>query len=105
MERTVLKNRIIFVLLFVFSFIIVHDTVLDVLQSEHETCMAKVSQPDVEKKVSQPLPHLHSMFHFVALIESEYPVLEALQREVSIAPVLLAYLYFDIEEDDRPPIL
>ncbi|GEM_PF-2819432 len=105
MKGTVLGNKIIFLLIFVFSFIIVHDTVLDVIQTDHDSFITQSSDTNVDHKEYQPLTHLHSMFHFVALIESEYPVLESPKTHMSIASVLLAYLYHDIEEDDRPPII
>lgn len=105
MKGTVLRNKIIFSLLFVFSFIIVHDTVLDVIQSEHNSYMTQSSDVNVDNKAFQPLPHLHSMFHFVALIESEYPLLELPKVQISITLVLPTYLYHDIEEYDRPPIV
>lgn len=100
-----MRKKIIFLLLFVFSLIIVHDTVLDVMQADPDSFVTQNSGADADNKAYQPLPHLHSMFHFVALIESEYPLLEAPKAQMSIAFILPESLYFDIEEDDRPPIV
>jgi len=105
MEGTGIKNKIIFLLLFVFSFIIIHDTVLDVIQTDHDSLITQSSDTNAAHKAYQPLTHLHSMFHFVALIESEYPVFESPTTQMSIASVFLAYLYHEIEEDERPPIV
>ena len=99
-----MRNKIIFLLIFVFSFIIVHDTVLDVMQSDHSNCLVQVSDTDAGEKEYQSLHHLHNMFHFVALIENEYVVSESPKTEASIATALLAYLYSDREQNERPPI-
>ena len=99
-----MKNKIIFLLIFVFSFIIVHDTVLDNMKSDHSYSLVQVSDTDVGEKEYHSLYHLHNMFHFVALIENEYMVSESPKTEALIATVLLANLYFDREQDERPPI-
>jgi isoprenylcysteine carboxyl methyltransferase (ICMT) family protein YpbQ len=105
MKGTGMRNKIIFLLIFVFSFIIVHDTVLDVMQSNHDSVVTQVSDTAVGEKEYQSLHHLHNMFHFVALIEREFTVPESPKTEASIPTILLACLYFDREQDERPPIV
>ena len=104
MKGTVLRNKIIFLLIFVFSFIIVHDTVLDVMQGDQEIAVSHDSVNIVSGEEYQSLHHLHNMFHFVALIEAEDPVAESTKREAFIVTALLQYFSSHREQDDRPPI-
>ncbi len=105
MKGTDMRNKIIFLLIFVFSFIIMHDTVLDNMKSDHSNSLVQISDSDVGKKEYHSLHHLHNMFHFLAVMESEYLLCEPTETEVLIATPLLAYLYADKEQDERPPIV
>ncbi len=104
MKGTVLRNKIVFLLIFVFSFIIVHDTVLDVIQSDHDSFVAQSSDTNVDNNMYHPLPHLHSMFHFVALIEDTVSFIVPLRAEVKITSLFLPILYTDNAQLVRPPI-
>ena len=99
-----MRNKVIFLLLFVFSFIIVHDTVLDVMQPDQEMIISQDSAGVESGKNCQTLHHLHNMFHFVALMDPDTPTINSVKRETSIVTALLQYLSLLQEQDDRPPI-
>jgi len=65
-----MRSKIIFLLLFMFSFVIAHDTVIEVLDKEKHPLTLSVSSKasSVTQTASPDVNSLHAMFHFVALV-------------------------------------
>jgi hypothetical protein len=99
-----MRNKIIFLLIFVFSFIVLHDSVLNIINADYTALVAQNSQANVCECECDSLKHLHSMFHFVALIESKSEIIEPVEAESFVTTITLKYLYFDPNQNERPPI-
>ena len=64
-----MRSKVIFFVIVMLSFVIVHDTVLALVDQHKETTVATVSADrSSHSDKSAKIENIHSMFHFVALI-------------------------------------
>ena len=67
-----MRSKVIFFVIMMLSFVIVHDTVLALVDRHKKITMATVSANlSSHSDKSAKIQDMHSMFHFVALISSD----------------------------------
>ncbi len=99
-----MRSKIIFVVLFMLTFTIMHDSVINIIQkSDHSSLMHYVNI-DVVSQECADIHETHSMFHFVGLIMPYKSTFVQLQKEKTLSHNLLQYTLLQKETSYKPPI-
>jgi len=103
-----LRSRIAVVLIFLFSFVIAHDTVISVIADEQppqECIHAAVSHDSLHRQYQQTdLGQLHAMFHFVALTPVCSNFFSSLGERKTLPLYEFRHTLYYIETSYKPPI-
>ena len=100
-----MRSKIIFVVLFMLAFTVMHDTVMNIVQTNEHTSISHYVNTDVPSQECSDIQHeVHSMFHFVGLIMPYKNTFVLLQKEKMHSPDLLQYTLPHKETSYKPPI-
>jgi hypothetical protein len=88
------------------SFIIAHDTVINIVNMENEISITHyISDGDtLEESGDVDIHKLHGMFHFFALMHPEGNTLLSFKKELTLSHNLLPYTPPHKETSYKPPI-
>jgi hypothetical protein len=65
-----MQSKIIFVVLFMLTFTVVHDTVINIIHNDEHVSSAHYVHENVQSQECDSMDELHDMFHFVALVDT-----------------------------------
>jgi len=99
-----MKSKIIFVVLFMLSFTVMHDSVINIIQKNEHTSISHYADTDTVSQECSELQEVHSIFHFVGLIMSYQNTFVQLQKEETLSHNLLQYTPPHLETSHKPPI-
>ena len=99
-----MRSKIIFVVLFMLTFTVMHDTVINIMQKSDHSSISHYVSTDVPAQECSDIHEVHSMFHFVGLIMPYKSSLLQLQKEKTLSHNLLQYTLPYKETSYKPPI-
>lgn len=100
-----MRSKIIFVVLFMLTFTVMHDSVINIMQKSDHSSISHYMSTDVTSQECSDIQHeVHSMFHFVGLIMPYKSTLLQLQKEKTLSHNLLRYTLPHKETSYKPPI-
>ena len=100
-----MRSKVVFLLLFMLSFTVMHDTVITLLDNDENVLVSHYVSVDKQASDVADVHDLHSMFHFMALVIPLTPVLETLKSEQTSCAYLLQYALPHLESSTKPPIV
>ena len=100
-----MRSKVVFLLLFMLSFTVMHDTVINILDNDENVLVSHYASVEKQAANVADVHDLHGMFHFMALVTSLAPVLEALKSEHTLSIYLLQYTLPHLESSTKPPIV
>ncbi len=99
-----MKSKIIFVVLFMLAFTVMHDSVINIVQKNEHTSVSHYADTNAVSQECSELQEVHSMFHFVGLIMPYKNAFVLLQKEETLSHNLLQYTLPHRETSYKPPI-
>ncbi len=99
-----MRSKIIFLLLIVLSFSIMHDTAINMLESDDKVTIAHYANPDTNPQECGDIHEMHSLFHFVGLMTPYKSTFLYFQKERTLSHNLLQYTPPHKETSYKPPI-
>lgn len=99
-----MRSKVIFVLLFMLAFTVMHDTVMSMVQTNENTSISQYVQNTVPSHECSDIHEVHSMFHFVGLMIPYKSDFIQLQKEKTPSHDLLQYTLLHKETSYKPPI-
>ena len=67
-ESINMRNRVIYFVLFMLTFTVVHDTVINVIHNYEHTVVSDNEHKMLDSETCETIDEIHGMFHFVGLI-------------------------------------
>jgi len=98
-----MQSKIIFLMLFMLSFSVMHDTVIHILDNKKLPISEYVKNVEHINDVSD-VQDMHDIFHFVALISEKYISLEPLKTKNTFSGYLFQYTLLSLQNSTKPPI-
>ena len=99
-----MRSKVIFVVLFMLSFTVMHDTVIHIIQTNENTSVSHYVNAEIETQECGDIHEVHSMFHFVGVIMPYKNTVILLQKEKTLSHYLLRYTLPHKESSYKPPI-
>ena len=99
-----MRSKIIFVVLFMLTFTIMHDSVINIMQKSDPSSLTYYVNSDVVSQECTDIHEAHSMFHFVGLVTPYKSSFIQLQKEKTLSHNLLQYTLRHKETSYKPPI-
>lgn len=99
-----MRSKVIFVVLFMLSFTVMHDTVMNIVQTDEPISISHYVNTDVTSPECGDIHEVHSMFHFVGLVMPYKSTFIQFQKEKMISQDLLQYTLPYKETSYKPPI-
>ncbi len=99
-----MRFKIIFFLLFILSFSILHDTALNMLEADERVTVAHYVNLDTTTQECGDIHEMHSMFHFVGVMTPHASTFLRCQKEKTLSHNLLRYTPPHKETSYKPPI-
>ncbi len=99
-----MRSKIIFVVLFMLTFTVMHDTVINIVQINDNISISHYASSDLSSQGCTDIHEVHSIFHFVGLIMPYKSTLIQLQKEKTLSYNLLRYSLLHKETSYKPPI-
>jgi len=99
-----MRAKIVFLVVFMLSFVIVHDTVLTLIDQNQKVVASISSDCDTVSKTSMNTHQMHSMFHFVALVTTVSASMDMVLNRQSIAYYTPEYILPYKKSIIKPPI-
>jgi len=99
-----MRSKIIFVILFMLTFTVMHDSVINIIQKNEHTSISNYTDTHVVSQECNELQEVHGMFHFVGLLMSYQNTFVQLQKEETLSHNLLQYTSPNLETSHKPPI-
>jgi len=99
-----MQSKVIFVVLFMLTFTIMHDSVISLMQKSDHSSVSHYVSTDVASQECGDIHEVHSMFHFVGLIMPYKSTFVQLQKEKTLSHYLLQYTLPHKETSYKPPI-
>ena len=99
-----MRSKIIFFLLFMLSFSVMHDTALNMLEADERVTVAHYVNLDATAQECGDIHEMHSMFHFVGVMTPYQSSLLQFQKEKTLSHNLLRYTLPHKETSYKPPI-
>ena len=99
-----MQSKIIFVVLFLLTFTIMHDSVINIIQKNDNTSISHHMSTNVLSAECSEIHEVHSMFHFVGLAIPYKNHIILLQKEQALSSKLLQYTLPYKETSYKPPI-
>ena len=99
-----MKSKIIFVILFMLTFTIMHDSVINIMHESDHSSLSYYMSNDIVSQECADIHESHSMFHFVGLVMPYKSTFVQLQKEKTLTHNLLQYTLLHQETSYKPPI-
>lgn len=99
-----MRSKIIFVVILMLSFVIVHDTVINILETNDNVSVTNYVSNDAGAQECTDINEIHSMFHFVGLVSSVGSNALSFKKEKTHSYYLLQYTPPHKENTNKPPI-
>jgi len=99
-----MKSKIIFLVLFMLSFTVMHDSVINIVQKSEHTSISHYADMNVPSQECSEMHEVHSMFHFVGLMIPNKSTFVQFQKEITLSHNLLQYTLSQQETSYKPPI-
>ena len=99
-----MRSKIMFFLLFMLSFSVMHDTVINMLETNDGVPVAHYVDNDTTAQECGDIHEVHSMFHFVGVMTPYKSPLLQFQKEKTLSHSLLQYTLPYKETSHKPPI-
>lgn len=102
-----MRSKIIFVVLFMLSFTVMHDSILSIVQNNEHTSISHYADTNAasqECSDDMDMDKVHSMFHFVGLIMPHKITFVQVQKAETLSHNLLEYTLPQLETSYKPPI-
>ena len=99
-----MRSNIIFSLLFLLSFSIMHDTTINALKADESITVTHYVDLDTATEECGDIYEIHSMFHFVGVMTLYKSPLLQFQKEKTLSHDLLRYTLPYKKTSYRPPI-
>ena len=99
-----MESKIIFVVLFMLTFTIMHDSVINIIQKSDHSSLSHYVNSDAVSQECADIHESHNMFHFVGLVMSYKSTFVQMQKEKTLAHDLLQYTLLHKETSYKPPI-
>jgi len=99
-----MRSKILFVVLFMLTFTVMHDTVIHIVQTNENTSVSHYVSAEIETQECGDIHEIHSMFHFVGVIMPYQSTVILLQKEKTLSHDLLRYTLLHKESSYKPPI-
>ena len=96
-----MRSKVVFLLLFMLSFTVMHDTVINLLDNDKNILVSHYASAENQ---SDDVLDVHDMFHFMALVTSLTPVPDRLESEQTLSAYLFQYTLTYLENSTKPPI-
>ncbi len=96
-----MQSKVIFVLLFMLSFSVMHDTVINVIDNNKQLSISNYTKHVIDVK---DVHDMHDIFHFIALISEKSIFLESFKKEDTFSAYLLHYTFHLFQNTTKPPI-
>ncbi|MEA3455379.1 MAG: hypothetical protein U9R26_02620 [Campylobacterota bacterium] len=100
-----MRSKIIFFLLFILSFSVMHDTVIDMLETNDSVPVMHYVDHGATAQECGDIHEMHSMFHFVGVMISHKNSIPQFQKERTLSHNLLQYTLLHKETSYKPPIV
>lgn len=99
-----MRSKVIFVVLFMLAFTVIHDTIMNMVETNKNTSVSHYVKTNLPSQESGDIHEVHSMFHFVGLMMPYKSDFVLLQKEKMHAHNLLQYTLRHKETSYKPPI-
>jgi len=99
-----MRSKIVFLVVFMLSFVIVHDTVLTMIDQNKKIGVTSSLESYTVSEKSPNIHQIHNMFHFVALVCTELPSVDVHAKKKTIAYYIPQYTSPCKESIIKPPI-
>lgn len=99
-----MQSKIIFLVLFMLSFTVMHDTVIHVLDDNENVPVTQYTNVSSQTQDIADIHDIHGMFHFIALISPSTSIETALKSRDILAAYLLQYTLPHYQSSNKPPI-
>ncbi|CAA6802160.1 MAG: Unknown protein [uncultured Sulfurovum sp.] len=99
-----MQSKITFVLLFVLSFSVFHDSFISLMDDELSSSSTHYMSDNVESSEPTELHELHNIFHFMAIVSFVGAVEVRFAKKETIAHVNIAYTPPIKKTSYKPPI-
>ncbi|MEN8304028.1 MAG: hypothetical protein ABFQ64_08145 [Campylobacterota bacterium] len=100
-----MQIKIIFFVLFMLSFTVMHDTMMNIVQPNEKSSISNYVKANVTSQESNDIQEVHSMFHFVGYIIPYKNSFALLQKEKILSYALLQHTPPHKETSYKPPIV
>jgi len=99
-----MRSKIIFIVLFMLTFTVMHDSVMHIVQTNEDTSISYYVNANVPSQECSDIHEVHSIFHFVGIIMPYKNTFVLLQKEKMHSHDLLQYTLPHKETSYKPPI-
>ena len=99
-----MRSKVIFVVLFMLAFTVMHDTVMNIVETDEPTSVSYYVNTNVPSQECGDIHEVHSMFHFVGLVMPYKSTFVQFQKEKMLSQYLLQYTLLYKETSYKPPI-
>ena len=99
-----MKSKVIYVVLFMLAFTVMHDSVMNIVQTDEHTGISHYVNADATVQEYTEINEVHNMFHFVGLMIPYKGTFAQLQKEKTLSHNLLQYTIPYKETSYKPPI-
>jgi len=103
-----MQAKITFLVLFMLSFTVMHDTVINLLDNNENVPVTQYANADSQTQDIvdiHDIHDMHGMFHFIALITQLIPPEVALKNKEILSVYLLQYTLPHFQSSNKPPIV
>ena len=98
-----MRSKVIFVVLFMLSFTVMHDTFINIVHTDTHNTISYMSTDVISPECSD-INEVHNIFHFVGLMSPYKSTFEQLLTEKKFSLYLLQYNFGYEETSFKPPI-
>ncbi len=100
-----MRSKLVFLVVFMLSFVIVHDTVLTMIDHNNKAGVISSLESYTVSEASTDIHQLHNMFHFVALVYTEFPSMDIHTKKQTIEYYIPEYILPYKKSIIKPPIV
>ena len=99
-----MRSKIVFLVIFMFSFIIVHDTVFAMIDQHNKITANSSLDSQLTSEKNTQIHQIHGLFHFVALIHTEITPVHTHDKKKTISYYKIWQTLSCKETITKPPI-
>jgi hypothetical protein len=100
-----MQSKIIFLVLFMLSFTVMHDTVINLLDNNDNVPVTQYANADGQTQDIADIHDMHEIFHFIALATPLTAPEVALENGDILSVYLLQYTLPHFLSSNKPPIV